>query len=95
MRKYDISQLPVVNTENEFVGSLNDSDLFEALIDKPETMAATIKEVMQKPFPSVRPDTSIEQVSKLINKQNQAVMMVDMGGNIHIITKYDVIDAVG
>lgn len=95
MRKYDISQLPVVNTENEFVGSLNDSDLFEALIDKPETMAASIKEVMQKPFPSVRPDTSIEQVSKLINKQNQAVMMVDMGGNIHIITKYDVIDAVG
>ncbi len=95
MRKYDISQLPVVNDENEYVGSLNDSDLFESLIDKPEIMSSEIRRVMQKPFPFVKPDTGIEEVSRLINKQNQAVMMSDLGGNIHIITKYDVIDAVG
>lgn len=95
MKKFDISQLPVVNDEDEFVGSLNDTDLFESLIEKPEMMDAHIRHVMQKPFPFVKPDTGIEHVSKLINKHNQAVLMTDLGGNVHIITKYDVIDAVG
>ena len=58
-------------------------------------MQANIDSLMQAPFPSVKSDTSIEQVSKLINKHNQAVLMTDMGGNTHIITKYDVIDSVG
>ena len=54
-----------------------------------------IQAVMMPSFPMVKADTSIEDVSKLINKHNQAVLMTDMGGNTHIITKYDVIDAVG
>ena len=95
MKKFDISQLPVVNDKAEFIGSLNDVDLFEALIDNPSLMQANIDSLMQAPFPSVKSDTSIEQVSKLINKHNQAVLMTDMGGNTHIITKYDVIDSVG
>lgn len=95
MKKYDVSQIPVINDKGEFTGSLNDSDLFETLIDHPELKASEIAKVMQKPFPFVKPDTSIEEVSRLINKSNQAVMVTDMGGNTHIITKYDVIDAVG
>lgn len=95
MKKYDVSQIPVVNDTHEFVGSLTDSDLFESLIDQPELKLANIGKVMKAPFPFVKSDMPIEQVSKLINKNNQAVLMTDMGGNTHIITKYDVIDAVG
>ncbi len=94
MKKFDISQIPVVNDAGEFVGSLNDSYLFETLVDQPDLKSANIDKVMQKPFPMVKPDTEIQQVSKLINKNNQAVLMTDLGGNVHIITKYDVIDAV-
>lgn len=94
MKKFDISQIPVVDDAGEFVGSLNDSDLFETLVEHPELKTAGIEKVMQKPFPMVKPDTEIQQVSKLINKSNQAVLMTDLGGNVHIITKYDVIDAV-
>lgn len=95
MKKYDVSQIPVVNAKGEFVGSLSDSDLFETLIEQPELKSAEIAKVMNPPFPFVKSSTSIEQVSKLINKNNQAVLMTDLGGNTHIITKYDVIDAVG
>jgi len=95
MKKYDVSQLPVVNAQNEFIGSLSDSMLFEQLIENPELKETEIKLIMQAPFPMVRPDTSIANVSKLINKNNQAVLMTDLGGNTHIITKYDIIDAVG
>lgn len=94
MKKYDISQIPVVNDQNEFTGSLNDSDLFETLVDHPEMKTSEISNVMKAPFPMVKPDMGIDQVSKLINKNNQAVLMTDLGGNVHIITKYDVIDAV-
>jgi predicted transcriptional regulator len=37
---------------------------------------------------------SIEEVSSKINKANAAVLMMDMGGNWHIITKQDLIQAI-
>ncbi len=95
MKKYDVSQLPVVNKEGEFIGSLSDSVLFDKLIENPDIRETEISYIMQSPFPMVKPDTSIAKVSKLINKNNQAVLMTDLGGNTHIITKYDIIDAVG
>ncbi|MES2616654.1 MAG: pyridoxal-phosphate dependent enzyme [Bacteroidota bacterium] len=94
MKKYDISQIPVVDNEGHFVGSLNDADLFEQLIDQPESKTSAISTIMRPAFPLVKPDTLIEDVSRLINKTNQAVLMTDRGGNTHIITKYDIIDAV-
>jgi len=48
---------------------------------------------MHKPFPIVTKTTSIEAISKLIDKDNNAVL-VDLGdGKYHIITKHDIISA--
>jgi cystathionine beta-synthase len=53
-----------------------------------------IREVMGKPYPVVKTGTSIEEVSKLFTKDNQAVL-VDLGnGKHHIITKYDIIGSI-
>ena len=93
MRKYDISQIPVVNDQNEFVGSMNDSHLFSELIEHPELKSEKVSKVVQAPFPFVRIDSTIEEVSKLITKENNAVMLKTLGGDVHIITKQDVIDA--
>lgn len=93
MRKYDISQIPVVNDAGEFVGSLNDSHLFSQLIEHPELKGEKISKVVQAPFPFVRIDAGIEDVSKLITKENNAVMLRTLGGDVHIITRQDIIDA--
>jgi cystathionine beta-synthase len=93
LNKYNISQIPV-KEGNEFIGSLNESYLFTKLISDPEVKNQPIKNVMQPPFPVVGEKTSIEEVSKLITKDNNAVLMRDLGGNIHIITKHDIIQAV-
>jgi len=93
MRKYDISQIPVVNDATEFVGSLNDSHLFSQLIEYPDLKNEKVSKVIQPPFPFVRMDSTIEEVSKLITKENNAVMLKNLAGEIHIITKQDVIDA--
>jgi cystathionine beta-synthase len=93
MRQYKISQLPVVDSEG-FVGSLDESDLFRLYFENKHIADKPIKDVMQKPFPIVQKNASIEDISKLINKKNQAVL-VDLGKEkYHIITKHDVISMI-
>ena len=49
---------------------------------------------MGKPYPIVDRKATIEEISKLINKDNQAVI-VDLGeGKHHIITKHDIISSI-
>lgn len=94
MRKFDISQIPVVDESGAFVGSLNDAHVFSKLIEQPELKTAAVRSVVQPPFPFVRHDAGLEEVSKLITKDNNAVMVKTLGGNTHIITKQDIIDAI-
>ncbi|HXB42126.1 MAG TPA: pyridoxal-phosphate dependent enzyme [Bacteroidia bacterium] len=93
LSKYNISQLPV-KKGNEFVGALNDSHVFTKLIADDKLKQETVDKVMQKPFPFVNMNTSIEEVSKLITKENNAVLMKDRLGEVHIITKHDIIESI-
>lgn len=93
LSKYNISQLPV-KKGNEFVGALNDSHVFTKLIADDKLKQETVDKVMQKPFPFVSMNTSIEDVSKLITKENNAVLMKDRLGEVHIITKHDIIESI-
>jgi cystathionine beta-synthase len=93
LSKFNISQLPVTEKGN-YIGSLNDSYIFSKLIDSHEIKKQTVKSLMQPAFPIVGEHAPIEEVSKLITKDNNAVLLRDMGGNMHIITKHDIIEAV-
>ncbi len=93
MRKFKISQIPVIDTEG-FVGSVDETTLFSKYIENKEISDMYIGEIMGKPFPVVHKNASIDDISKLITKDNQAVL-VDLGeGKHHIITKYDIIKGI-
>ena len=93
MRKFKISQIPVIDITG-FVGSVDESDLFQSYVSDKNVADKPIKEVMGKPYPVVQRNTPIEEVSKLFTKENQAVL-VDLGnGKHHIITKYDIIGSI-
>lgn len=94
MRKFDVSQIPVTKG-TEFVGSLTDSHLYASICDNPELKQAKVEQVMQNAFPFVSPQAKLEEISKSINKDNDAVLVRDMLGAVHIITKYDIIEAIG
>lgn len=94
MKKYDIEHLPVLQG-NEFIGSISESGLFNKLIDQPDLKEASVKSVMQKAFPIVNMETPIEKLTMYINKENGAVITQDETANYHIITKYDIIQALG
>jgi cystathionine beta-synthase len=93
MRKYKISQIPVIDV-NGFVGSVDESDLFRSYVADKNVADRPIKEIMGKPFPIVKLGTSIEEVSKLFTKENDAVLVELENGNHHIITKYDIIGSI-
>jgi len=95
MQKFNISQMPVQNSNGEFTGSLIDSHLFAQLVKNRSLMHESVKSIMQKPFPIVKSIDTIDHVSSLFSNQTPAVLMMDMGGNWHIITKVDVITAIG
>jgi cystathionine beta-synthase len=93
LKKYKISQIPVIDVDG-FVGSVDETDLFRSYVEDKDIADKPIKSVMGKPYPIVKATTSIEEISKLINKDNQAVL-VDLGnGKHHIITKHDIISSI-
>jgi cystathionine beta-synthase len=93
MRKYKISQIPVIDVTG-FVGSVDESDLFQSYVADKNVADRPIKEIMGKPFPIVKLGTSIEEVSKLFTKENDAVLVELANGHHHIITKYDIIGSI-
>ncbi len=93
MKQYKISQIPVKDS-NDFVGSVDETALFRAYVEDKDIANKPIKEVMQTAFPIVDKDASIEEVSKLIDKNNQAVLVNLGNGKHHIITKHDIIGAI-
>ncbi len=93
LKKYNISQIPVIDTTG-FVGSIDETDLFRSYIEDKNIAEKPIKDIMGKPYPIVKANAPIEEISKLINKENQAVL-VDLGNNkFHIITKHDIISSI-
>lgn len=93
MRQYKISQIPVMDITG-FVGSLDESDLFQSYVSDKNTADRPIREIMGKPYPIVPLGTTIEAVSKLFSRENAAVL-IDLGnGKHHIITKYDIIGSI-
>jgi len=94
MQKYDISQIPVKNGV-DFVGSINDNHLYSRLIANPELKSQKVSSYMQPAFPFVSPQAPLEEVTKMINRENSAVLVKDMLGDAHIITKFDIIESIG
>ena len=94
MKKFDIEHIPVVK-DGEIVGAISESGLFNRLIDDANLKDAAVQQVMQASFPLVGQDTPIEKLSVYINRENGAVLTKDDSGNHHIITKYDIIQALG
>ena len=92
MKEFDISQMPVQD-KNEVVGSLTEKDLLSALLEN-ITKDVKVKEIMSLPFEKIHINEKVSAISKKINKTNSAVIVEDIAGMMHVITEYDLIDAI-
>jgi len=94
MKKYDIENIPVMNG-NGPIGAISENGLFQKVFSNPDIKNSKVENVMERPYPLVEFNTPVEKLSTLINKENGAVLSKDEAGNYHIVTKYDVIQALG
>ena len=67
--------------------------MFQKIFTNPELKTSTIESVMEQAYPLVSFDTPVERLGGMITKDNGAVLAKDESGNLHIVTKYDVIQS--
>ncbi|HNR85567.1 MAG TPA: pyridoxal-phosphate dependent enzyme [Taishania sp.] len=92
IRKFGYSQFPVVK-EGKIVGSVDEDLIYEKLTQNPENCNASLESIMKAPFPIVREETTLEEISALITPTNKAVLVDKKDGTYHIISRYDIIEA--
>lgn len=92
MKKHDIENLPVVRGDLP-VGSVSENGLFDKIFESPDIKSTPVQDVLEPAYPIVAFDTPVERLGKLINKDNGAVLSRDESGDLHIVTKYDIIQS--
>jgi cystathionine beta-synthase len=92
MKKYDIEQIPVMK-DNEIIGSISEEGLFLKIFNNAEIKDATVESVLEPAFTMVEFTTPVEQLGKMITKDNGAVIAKDETGSYHIVTKYDILQS--
>lgn len=91
MSDKDISQIPVTRNKR-IVGSLNESQIFKMITEKPELKGQTVETVMQPAFPFADISTSINDLSRMITSDNPAVLVRDFKtDSTFIITRHDIL----
>ena len=86
MKKYEISQLPVID-EHNLVGLVSESTILDTLL---KSKGKEVKDVMQEAPPIVSKTTSIQVISNLL-KHYPMVMVSEEGKLVGLITKSDLL----
>ncbi len=94
MKESDISQMPVTADE-EIVGSITESLILNYILENPMLHTEhEVSSVMTDPFPKVSVDIALKDLNKYITKEVPAVIAVEKSGQTHVITQYDIIQAI-
>jgi cystathionine beta-synthase len=92
LNREGIDQIPVTDN-GQFVGSISSATLLEKIIQDPKLQNKQVGEIMDKPMLFVAPDSTLDVLSSLLNKDNKAVLVRDSLEKVHIITQHDVLKA--
>lgn len=86
MKKFQISQLPVVDN-NKLIGLVSESTILDALL---KSKASRVKDIMQEAPPIVSKTTPIQLISNLL-KHFPMVLVSEEGRLVGLITKSDLL----
>ena len=95
MRKYDISQLPVLQSRI-VIGSIQESTVINWLSrsrNVEKLFSNSVYNIMDKPFATVEPDMEVDTVVSLFSQGNSAILVMEKGKIIGIVTKIDILSS--
>jgi len=90
MERHNISQMPVV-ADGKPVGSIEESSLMSKILENPELIDHSVREVMQPGFPVLHLGDTIDRAKALFMKKHAAILAVDHEDLVGILTKSDLI----
>ncbi|MBS3913954.1 MAG: cystathionine beta-synthase [Bacteroidetes bacterium] len=91
IRTHNISQIPVVDG-TKCVGSIDETHLMREVLANPKLVDASVKELMDAPFPIVDIDAEISFAVEHLMKKVSAVLVEEGNKIVGVITKYDVLE---
>jgi cystathionine beta-synthase len=91
MNTYGLSQIPVLD-EGKSVGSLREGKLMSKLLENRELVQAKVSDVMEKGFPVVNEDASIDTAVKYL-RSSPAILVEEYGRIVGIVTRHDVLNS--
>ena len=90
MRKYDVSQLPVIE-EGHVLGTVHDDTVMKKLLTKEVSIRQSVQEVMDAPLPTINAASDLSELYKQLTGDHNAVVVARDGKAIGVLTKMDVI----
>jgi cystathionine beta-synthase len=93
MKEKDISQVPVLK-DDKIVGCVTENLVLSLLLENPlKNSDLPVGEVMVAPLPEVDYTLPLSKINHYMTRNVHAVMSTDKAGVRHIITQYDIIQA--
>ena len=97
MRRYGISQLPVVRAEPveslaDVVGSLQERELLDRVFRNADALNEDVAVAMQPPLPAVAADASLDEVYAGLSGGSGAVVVASAGRPTGILTRSDLLE---
>jgi cystathionine beta-synthase len=90
MRKFDVSQLPVVE-EGHVLGTVHDDTVMKKLLTREASLTQPVQEIMDQSLPTIEARAEISELYKQLTGDHNAVVVVQNGNAIGVLTKMDVI----
>jgi len=92
MKRYDISQLPVLDGR-KVIGLIAEVDLLKYMLDGKRKPKDTIANLIETDFIRVSLNSSITEVSQLLSSANSnAALVMEKDKLLGIVTKIDIVD---
>jgi len=96
LERHGISQVPVTERHDDaiegIVGSLNERSLLERAYRDPTVVERTVGEIMDRPLPTIAADASLDDAFTALSEGAQALVAVDGGKPVGIVTKLDLLE---
>ncbi|HEY6853141.1 MAG TPA: pyridoxal-phosphate dependent enzyme [Gemmatimonadales bacterium] len=90
MSTYNVSQLPVLENEND-VGAVSEQSLMARALEDPTALDRPVRELMDSPFPVVDGEWPVERLTELLSRETPAALVRSSGRLSGIVTRYDLL----
>ena len=90
MRKYDVSQLPVIEG-GHVLGTVHDDTVMKKLLTREASFQQPVQELMDAPLPTIDAKADLSELYRQLTGDHNAVVVVRGGKAVGVLTKMDII----